>query len=52
MKIFFAIMAAFCAFGMIGEPDPNSRKNFSFSFIAAVFGIVALYAIEWVVPLV
>lgn len=51
MKICFALMAVWCLFGMIAEPDPNSRKNFAFSFVATVFGIVALYIIERVVPL-
>lgn len=52
MKFFFALMAMFCAFGMLAEPDTNSRKNFAFSFIATVFGIIALCLIERVVPLV
>ncbi len=51
MKIFFAVLAAFCAFCTLAEPDAESRKNFAFNLAVAVFGIVALYIIELVVLL-
>ena len=51
MKIFFAVLAAFCAFCMLAEPDENSRKNFAWNCATAVLGIVALYVMELVVLL-
>lgn len=42
MKIFFAVLAVILLIGMLAESDRDSRRNFTYGFIATIIGIVAL----------
>lgn len=45
MKTFYAIIAVVLLFGMIGDKNMDSRKNYTIGFVASVAAIVALHAL-------